>query len=46
MNTEPTITTILCFPGSSWKLEQLMPLHDYRLRTIRLAEAPAERREL
>jgi hypothetical protein len=46
MNTEPTIITVPCFPGSRWKLEQLPPLHNCPLRTTRLPEAPAERREL
>ena len=46
MNTEPIIVTVPCFPGPPWKLEQLTPLHDYPLRTLRLPEAPTERREL
>jgi hypothetical protein len=46
MNSEPTIATIQCFLGSPWKVGRLTPLHDYPLRTMRLPEAPAERREL
>jgi hypothetical protein len=46
MNTELTVVTVPCCPGSRWKLEQLTPLHDYPLRSARLPEAPAERREL
>jgi hypothetical protein len=46
MNTEPTIVTVPYFPGSPWKLGRLTPLQDYPLRTMRLAEAAAERREL
>jgi hypothetical protein len=46
MNPELTIVTDPCFPGSPWKLEQLTPLHYYPLRTMRLPEASAERREL
>jgi hypothetical protein len=46
MNSEPTIVTVPCSSGSPWKLERLTPLHDYPLRTLRLPEAPAERREL
>ena len=46
MNTAPTIVTVLCFSGAPWKLEQLTSLHVYPLRTMRLPEAPAERREL
>jgi hypothetical protein len=46
MNTEPTIVTVLYFPGSQWKLRRLTPTQDHPLRTMRLAEALAERREL
>ena len=46
MNSESTTATIRCFLGPPWKLERLAPLHDYLLRTMRLPEAPAERREL
>jgi hypothetical protein len=46
MNSEPTVVTVLYFPGSLWKLEQLTLLHKCPLRTMRLAEIPAERREL
>ena len=46
MNPEPTISTVPCFSGSRWKLERREPLHDYPLRTMRLPEAPTERREL
>ena len=46
MNTAPTIATVPCLSGTPWKLEQLTPLHDYPLLTMRLVEAPAERREL
>jgi hypothetical protein len=45
MNTAPTIVIVQCFSGSPCKLEQLTPLHDYPLRTMRLPKAPAERRE-
>jgi hypothetical protein len=44
MNSEPTIVAVPYFPGSPWKLGQIMPLHDYPLRTMRLPAAPAERR--
>jgi hypothetical protein len=46
MNTEPTIATVPYFPGLRWKLEQRELLQDYPLRTMRLPEAPAERRDL
>jgi len=46
MNTNPTIVTVPCVSGTPWKLEQLRPLHDRLLRTVRLPEAPAKRREL
>ena len=46
MNTAPTIVTVPCLSGTSWKLEQLSSLHSYPLRTKRFPEAPAERREL
>jgi hypothetical protein len=46
MNTEPTIATVPCFSGSPWELGRRTPLHDYPLRTMRLVEAAAERREL
>jgi hypothetical protein len=46
MNAGPTIATVLCFPGSRWKLEQRTLLHDHPLRTMRLPKAPAERKEL
>jgi hypothetical protein len=46
MNTELTIVTVPGCPGSRWKLKQLMTLQDYPLRTMRLPEAPAERRGL
>ncbi len=45
MNTELTTVTLPCFSGAPWKLEQLAPLHDHPLRTMRLPKAPAERRE-
>jgi hypothetical protein len=45
-NTAPIITTVPCFSAGPWKLEQLTSLHDYPLRTMRLLEAAAERREL
>ena len=46
MNSEPTIVSVPYFPGSPSKLGRLTPLHDYPLLTMRLPEAPAERREL
>ena len=46
MNSEPTTATIECFLGSPWKLRRLTRLHDSPMRTERLAEAHAERREL
>ena len=46
MNTEPTILTVPCISVTPWKREQLTPLHDYPLRTRRLPEGPAKRREL
>lgn len=35
----PTIVTVPCFSGAPWELEQLGPLADYSLRTMRLPEA-------
>ena len=46
MNTDPTIVTLPCLSGTPWKLEQLTPLRDHPLRTMRLPEAPTDRREL
>jgi len=46
MNTAPTIAPVPCVWGTPWKLEQLTSLHNHPLRTMRLPEAPAERREL
>jgi hypothetical protein len=46
MNTEPTILTVPRISVTPWKREQLTLLHDYPLRTMRLPEAPAKRREL
>jgi len=46
MNTEPTILTVPRISVTPWKLKQLTPLHDYPLRTRRLPEGPAKRREL
>jgi hypothetical protein len=46
MNTEPTIATAPCFSGAPWKVVWLTPFHNYTLHTMRLPEAPAERREL
>ena len=46
MNTAPTIVTVPCLSGAPWKLEQLTSPHVYPLRTMRLLEAAAERREL
>jgi len=45
MNTAPTIVTVPCLSGASWKLEQLTSLHNYPLRTMRLPEAPTDGRE-
>ncbi len=39
MNTYPTIVTVPCFSGSPWQLEQLTPLADWPLRTMRLPES-------
>jgi len=44
MNTDAAIAPY--FSGGPRKLEQLAPLHDHPLRTTRLLEAAAERREL
>jgi hypothetical protein len=46
MNIAPTIVAVPCASSTLWKLEQLTPLHDYPLRTRRLPEGPAKRREL
>jgi hypothetical protein len=46
MNSEPTIVTVPYFLRSPWKIGRLTPLHDYPLRTMRLPQAPTERREL
>jgi pimeloyl-ACP methyl ester carboxylesterase len=35
----PTIVTVPCFSGAPWDLEQLTPLADQPLRTMRLPEA-------
>jgi pimeloyl-ACP methyl ester carboxylesterase len=34
----PTIVTLPCFSGAPWDLEQLTPLRDYELRTMRLPD--------
>jgi len=39
MNTSPAIVLVPCFSGSPWSLEQLTPLSDWSLRTMRLPEA-------
>ncbi len=39
MISDLTIVTVPCFSGSPWKLEQLTPLANYPLRTMRLPEA-------
>jgi pimeloyl-ACP methyl ester carboxylesterase len=36
--TTPTIVTIPCFSGAPWQLEQLQPLADQDLRTMRLPD--------
>ena len=46
MNTAPTIVPVPCVSGTSWKLKQLTSHHTYPLRTRRLPEGPAKRREL
>ena len=46
MNTAPTIVTVPCLSGTLWRLEQLTSLGTYPLRTMRLPEAPTDRREL
>ena len=46
MNTAPTILTVPRISVTPWKREQLTPLHNYPLRTRRLPEGPAKRREL
>lgn len=38
MARRPTIVTVPCFSGAPWKLNQLTPLADYPLRTMRLPE--------
>ncbi len=38
MNSPSTIVTVPCFSGSPWYLEQLTPLSDWSLRTMRLPE--------
>lgn len=40
MTTTPTIVTVPCFSGAPWQLEQLTPLADHPLRTMRLPEDP------
>jgi pimeloyl-ACP methyl ester carboxylesterase len=35
----PTLVFVPCFSGAAWDLEQLTPLADYPLRTMRLPEA-------
>lgn len=40
MTTTPTIVAIPCFSGAPWELEQLTPLADYPLRTMRLPDDP------
>ncbi|AFY75414.1 putative hydrolase or acyltransferase of alpha/beta superfamily [Synechococcus sp. PCC 7502] len=39
MISPSTIVTVPCFSGSPWYLEQLTPLSDWSLRTMRLPEA-------
>ena len=39
MSTASTIVTVPCFSGAPWSLEQLTPLSDWSLRTMRLPEA-------
>jgi pimeloyl-ACP methyl ester carboxylesterase len=39
MNSPSTIVTVPCFSGSPWCLEQLTPLSNCSLRTMRLPEA-------
>ena len=46
MNTAPTIVTVPCVSGTLWRLEQLTSLDTYPLRTMRLPEAPTDRRVL
>ncbi|MBO3459174.1 alpha/beta hydrolase [Aetokthonos hydrillicola Thurmond2011] len=38
MANYPTIVTVPCFSGSPWQLEQLTPLANWRMRTMRLPE--------
>jgi len=39
MNSSTTIVTVPCFSGSPWQLDQLTPLSNWPLRTMRLPEA-------
>ena len=39
MNSSSTIVTVPCFSGSPWYLDQLTPLSNWSLRTMRLPEA-------
>lgn len=39
MANYPTIVTVPCFSGSPWQLEQLTPLANWPMRTMRLPEA-------
>ncbi len=36
---KPGIVTVPCFSGAPWELDQLVPLRDWPLRTMRLPEA-------
>jgi pimeloyl-ACP methyl ester carboxylesterase len=38
MNSPSTIVTVPCFSGSPWQLEQLTPLSNWSLQTMRLPE--------
>lgn len=39
MSRNPTLVTVPCFSGAPWELEQLEPLSNFELRTMRLPEA-------
>lgn len=42
MTTTPTIVTIPCFSGAPWDVDQLTPLADHALRTMRLPDGLAD----
>lgn len=40
MTSRPTIVTVPCFSGAPWDLDELTPLADRELRTMRLPDGP------